>query len=77
MTSNKGTIFQWEIAEGKSMKAMQENNLIRHIHLLRPGWDDFNSPDEVIKKALNGYAQHKIVRYVGIEPKNKRQNNQD
>lgn len=69
LSSDKGMIYQWEIAEGKSIKAMQENNLIRHIHLLRDGWRTNKSPSKVIQKSLEDAAQHKIIRFIGIEPK--------
>jgi len=35
LSSIKDNIYQWEIADGKPIKVMEEENLVRKIHLLR------------------------------------------
>jgi hypothetical protein len=69
LTSLKGDVYQWEIADGKPMHTMQKNNQMRRLHLLsKDAWKD-KAPTKLIKERLDLEADNKRIIYLGEKPK--------
>jgi len=72
-----GDIYQWEIADGKPMRVMQELNQMRHIHLLNQGYREDKTAQVLVAGSLDDEAAQKRVTWEGQRPKKLAENAKD
>jgi len=53
LSSKIDNVYQWEISDGKSMKAMQEQGQVMHIHLLADDTFVNKAPHKLVARTLN------------------------
>ena len=56
---------------------MHEENLMRHIHLLRDDAFQNKAPQKIIANALDEEASNKRIHYIGMKPQTKNEQEKD
>lgn len=72
LKSNYGSIYEWELAEGKLMHEMRKAKMIRHLHLVKSELSDnqerqnkknkkYCIPNEIIQANLDNICEYKNI----------------